>query len=37
MKSRVQKWGNSLVLRIPKSFPMEAGVRANGDGEPVRC
>ena len=26
MKSRVQKWGNSLALRIPKSFPMEAGV-----------
>ena len=26
MKSRVQKWGNSLAVRIPKSFPMEAGV-----------
>jgi antitoxin MazE len=25
MKSRVQKWGNSLALRIPKSFASEAG------------
>jgi len=25
----VQKWGNSLALRIPKPFAMEAGVRAN--------
>src|SRR4051812_26026493 len=24
MKSRVQKWGNSLALRIPKSFAKEA-------------
>jgi len=30
MKSRVQKWGNSLALRIPKSFAAEAGLRANG-------
>jgi antitoxin MazE len=29
MKSRVQKWGNSLALRIPKSFAEEAGLRAN--------
>jgi antitoxin component of MazEF toxin-antitoxin module len=29
MKTRVQKWGNSLALRIPKSFAMEAGLRAN--------
>lgn len=27
MKSRVQKWGNSLALRIPKSFATEAGLR----------
>jgi antitoxin MazE len=26
MKSRVQKWGNSLALRIPKSFAVEAGL-----------
>ena len=24
MKARVQKWGNSLALRIPKSFASEA-------------
>ena len=27
MKTRVQKWGNSLALRIPKSFADEAGLR----------
>jgi antitoxin component of MazEF toxin-antitoxin module len=27
MKTRVQKWGNSLALRIPKSFAEEACVR----------
>jgi antitoxin MazE len=27
MKTRVQKWGNSLALRIPKSFAAEAGLR----------
>jgi antitoxin MazE len=26
MKSRIQKWGNSLALRIPKSFAIEAGL-----------
>ncbi len=30
MKTRVQKWGNSLALRIPKSFAEEAGLYANG-------
>jgi antitoxin MazE len=30
MKTRVQKWGNSLALRIPKSFAEEAGFHANG-------
>jgi antitoxin MazE len=30
MKTRVQKWGNSLALRIPKSFAVEAGLRPNG-------
>ena len=24
MKTRIQKWGNSLALRIPKSFAAEA-------------
>jgi len=27
MKSRVHKWGNSLALRIPKSFAIEVGLR----------
>jgi antitoxin MazE len=27
MKARVQKWGNSLALRIPKAFAAEAGLR----------
>jgi antitoxin MazE len=26
MQSRVQKWGNSLALRIPKSFAVEIGL-----------
>ncbi len=26
MKGRVQKWGNSLAIRIPKSFAAEAGI-----------
>ena len=26
MKARVQKWGNSLALRIPKSLAVEAGI-----------
>jgi antitoxin MazE len=30
MKTRVQKWGKSLALRIPKSFAAEAGFRADG-------
>lgn len=29
MKTRVQKWGNSLAVRIPKSFAEEAGLHAN--------
>ena len=29
MKTRVQKWGNSLALRIPKSFAVEARLAEN--------
>jgi antitoxin MazE len=29
MKTRVQKWGNSLAVRIPKSFADEMGVGNN--------
>ena len=28
MKTRVQKWGNSLALRIPKSFAVDAHLDA---------
>ena len=27
MKTRIQKWGNSLALRIPKTFADEAGIQ----------
>jgi antitoxin MazE len=27
VKTRVQKWGNSLALRIPKSFADEVGLQ----------
>ena len=27
MRTRVQKWGNSLALRIPKSFAEEVGLQ----------
>jgi len=30
MRTRVQKWGNSLALRIPKSFAAEAGLHKDG-------
>lgn len=33
MKSKVQKWGNSLALRIPKSFAEEARVEDGSDVE----
>jgi antitoxin MazE len=29
VKTRVQKWGNSLALRIPKSFAAEVGLDPN--------
>jgi antitoxin MazE len=33
MKTRLQKWGNSLALRIPKSFALEAGLEQNSPVE----
>jgi antitoxin MazE len=33
MKTRVQKWGNSLALRIPKAFATEAGLHADAPVE----
>jgi antitoxin MazE len=29
MKARVQKWGNSLALRIPKAFAEQVGIEDN--------
>lgn len=29
MKTRIQKWGNSLALRIPKSFAAETGLECD--------
>ena len=29
MELRVQRWGNSLAVRIPKSFALEAGLGDN--------
>ena len=28
MKTQIQKWGNSLALRIPKSFATESNIEA---------
>jgi len=33
MRTRVQKWGNSLALRIPKSFAAEVGLDPNSSVE----
>jgi len=29
MKAKIQKWGNSLAVRVPKSIAEEAGVKSN--------
>ncbi len=29
MQTRIQKWGNSLAIRIPKPFAMEVGLEQN--------
>lgn len=31
MQTKIQKWGNSLGLRIPKSFAQQAGVAAGSE------
>ncbi len=33
MRTRVQKWGNSLALRIPKSFATEVGLQRESSVE----
>ncbi len=29
MQTRIQKWGNSLALRIPKSFALNVNIKQN--------
>ena len=31
MQTKIQRWGNSLGLRIPRSFANEAGVEAGSE------
>ena len=33
METRIQKWGNSLVLRIPKPFARQIGLEPNSPVE----
>lgn len=33
MRTRIQKWGNSLAIRIPKPFAEEVGVRQGAEVE----
>ena len=33
MRSQVQKWGNSLALRIPKSFACDSGLSQGSEVE----
>jgi antitoxin MazE len=33
MKTRVKKWGNSLALRIPKTFAYEVGLKSDSPVE----
>ena len=31
MRCKVQKWGNSLAIRIPKAFANEVGFQQDGE------
>lgn len=33
MKTTVQKWGNSLAIRVPKSVAVQVGLEAQDDLE----
>ncbi len=33
MRTKVQKWGNSLALRIPKAFALDAQIENNSEVE----
>jgi len=35
MKTRIQKWGNSLAIRIPKAFATEIGLLENSTVEVI--
>lgn len=37
MKARVQKWGNSLALRIPEAFAVAAGLAEDAAVELSLC
>ena len=31
MKTKIQKWGNSLAVRLPKAFAEQAGIENGSD------
>ena len=33
MRARIQKWGNSLALRIPRAFAVEVGLAQDAEVE----
>lgn len=33
MHAHIQRWGNSLAIRIPKAFAQEAGLQADSEVE----
>jgi len=33
MRARIQKWGNSLVLRVPAMIALEVGLETDGEVE----
>lgn len=37
MQSRIQRWGNSLAVRIPKAFALDAGLEENAAVEISVC
>ncbi len=36
MNGRIQRWGNSLAIRVPKAFAEETGLQADGEVEITR-
>ena len=33
MRTRIERWGNNLALRIPKAFALESGLEEGGEVE----